>query len=120
MRLALALALIVGCSQPPAIDAPGEWREAHLPRGVLARADVETGSVEYSTTLRLYPRAVISAVVLHEACHLRGLVLESSADCCAAEIYVAIYGVARLPEVVEFWISTGSNERAIVWMACGR
>lgn len=118
MRLALAALVCLACSTPPTLPAPGTWREATLPPGVLARTDLLTRTVDYSSTLGKYPPWVVVAVVLHEGCHLRGEWTEAGADCCAARLFVELYGPEHVPEIVEFWLSTSNAERAMLWMAC--
>ena len=67
--------------------------------------------------LELHPR-MVAAAVFHEQCHLRGHVLEATADCCAAQVFRAVYGDAELSLVVEGWLDLGAPQRALVWMGC--
>lgn len=122
MTRLLPILVLAACTSPrcpaPCLYPPGEWRQAALPSGVLARADLEAGLVEWDRRLLdLHPR-MIAAVVLHEHCHLRGHVLEATADCCAAQLFRAVYGQEGVAQVVDGWLDLGEPQRALIWMGC--
>lgn len=118
---AAALALVLwGCASAPMLPAPGQWERASLPAGVLAEADLEGRRVLWDPSLLDYPSPLVSAAVLHEACHLRGFVSEDAADCCAARLYAALYEDAAVPAVVSAWLDLGELRRAEVWLECAQ
>ena len=122
IRLLPLILLAAACTPTlpaPALQPPGEWHEAALPSGVLARADLHTGSIEWDRRLLQHPPAIVAAVILHEVCHLRGHVTEYSADCCAAELFARLYGVESVPGVVLYWHDR-SPPRVMPWLECGR
>lgn len=121
-RLIPSILLLAACSSPrcpaPCLYPPGEWVQAALPSGVLARADLNTRVVEWDRRLLELQPHMIAAVVLHEHCHLRGHVLEATADCCAAQVFRTVYGDEDLALVVDGWLDLGAPQRALVWMGC--
>jgi len=120
IRPLLAL-LLCSCSTPlpePCLPAPGEWVESALPSGVLARADLSSRVAEWDRRLLEQPHIVVAAVVLHERCHLKGYTSEDAADCCAAKLFVDLYGVDSAPQIVDYWLEHDRRQRAIVWLVC--
>lgn len=118
-RLIPLLALLAACTPPtaePALPPPGLWREAALPSGVLAEADIVLQSVAYDRRLLQCPPLVVAAVVLHEVCHLRGSITETEADCCAATLFVSLYGIDNGCTVAQWYENHGRD--SIGWMEC--